>query len=152
MRFSIVISILWFALVACSSGLRQTRTSLPSTHSGERTVVLFLVDGLSVKTLQTAFRQSRLPHLRRFFLREKSAFAVGRAAFPSLTNPNIASILTASKIGEQPVTANQMLFPNGKVVNFELAKFHPLLRATVDPISVIGDLENAGKETASFSY
>ncbi len=115
-------------------------------------MVLFLVDGLSVQALQTAFRQRRMPETRRFFLRENSNFSLGRAAFPSLTYPNIASILTASPVGEQPVLSNHMLLPGGKVVSFESAKFQPFLRATIDPISVIAELDREGRETASFSY
>lgn len=137
---------------ACATGLRHNHAPVPAPRKNARTVVLFMVDGLSVKALQAAFRKGLMPHTHRFFLRGDAKFAIGQAEFPSLTYPNIASVLTTKPVGEHPVISNHILYPSGKVMNFEAAKFHPLLRATVDPISLIQELKNEGRETASFSY
>ena len=92
------------------------------------------MDGLAVHTLQTGLRENQTPNLRRFFLGGGNRFAVGQAAFPTLTYPNITSILTTKPIGEQPILGNQVLAPNGKIVAYDEAKNFPLLRSLVDPI------------------
>ncbi len=137
-------------LLSCATGLREGGPA-PVRPNG-RTTVLFLVDGLSVKALQRGLKDKRTPNLRHFFLRGSQSFAVGQAAFPTQTYPNIASVLTTTRIGEQPVIGNHVLLSNGKVINYEDAKAHEALRATVDSRSVIARLEAEGRETASFSY
>ncbi len=137
-------------LSSCATGLRETSTITPKPS--RRTVVLFLVDGLSVKTLQTALKQNRLPNLRRFFLRENTQFALGQASFPTLTYPNISGVLTTKPMGEQPVIANHVLQPSGKLRNYEDHKSHEALRALIDPLTVISRLEAEGRESATFSY
>jgi len=144
------ILILALVLSSCTSGLRENKGA--PVRANRSTVVLFLVDGLGVKALQAALKKNRLPNIRRFFLRKLNSFAVAQASFPTQTYPNIASILTTKAVGEQPVIANHVLLPNGKVGNYESADFHPALRALIDPQSVIGRLESEGRETASFSY
>lgn len=136
----------------CASGLKRSEGPVPPPREHGRTVALFLVDGLSAKTLQSALEKGLMPSTRRFFLQQQSSFALGRAAFPSLTYPNLSAILTTRKVGEMPVISNHVLDANGKLLNFELAKFHPQLRERVDSISVIDQLEKSGRETATFSY
>ncbi|MGZ3651025.1 MAG: alkaline phosphatase family protein [Bdellovibrionota bacterium] len=142
------------ALFSCASGLKQAEfRGLPKApRECHRTVVLFLVDGLAVHTLQTGLSEKQTPNLRRFFLPGARQFAVGQAAFPTLTYPNISSILTTRPIGEQPILGNQVLAPSGKIVAYDNANNLPLLRSIVDPLSVIETLNREGKETATFSY
>jgi predicted AlkP superfamily pyrophosphatase or phosphodiesterase len=141
------------ALSACASGLKEAKFHGGDTrHQNHRTVVLFLVDGLAVRTLQTGLRENQTPNLRRFFLADSDRFAVGQAAFPTLTYPNLTSILTTRPIGEHPILGNKVLGPDGKIVAYDEAKNFPRLRRIVDPISVIEALNQDGQETASFSY
>jgi hypothetical protein len=145
---------LFFVLFGCASGLKQSE--FHATHAPQRgkhgTVLLFLVDGLAVRTLRTGLDSGATPNLGRFFLRGKRNFALGQAAFPTQTYPNISSILTARPVGDQPVLANHVLSPSGKILAYENVSFFPQLRATIDPLSVIGTLNRDGRETASFSY
>ena len=89
--------------------------------------------------------------MEKFFLEGKKGFPLARATFPSLTYPNISSILTAKRMGEQPVIANHVVV-NGEVVNYESHVTHRALRESIDPQTVLGQMESEGRETASFSY
>lgn len=143
-----------FALTACASGLKQPdfREAAAAPRGPHRTVVLFLVDGLATRTLQTGLAARALPHLRQFFLPKSDRFLVGQAAFPTLTYPNVASILTAKPIGEQPMLGNQMFEPSGEIVAYDEGKNIDKVRRKVDPHTVIAELNREGKETATFSY
>ena len=145
---------LLLALTACASGLKQAdfHAAIPAPKGPHRTVVLFLVDGLAVRTLQTGLRANALPNLRRYFLPKGDAFHVGQAAFPTLTYPNVASILSAKPIGEQPMLGNQMLEPSGEIVAYDEGKNIDRIRTKVDPYTVISALNKEGRETATFSY
>lgn len=143
--------VLLLLLSSCASGLHEARRA--DARRGPRTVVLFLVDGLGAHTLQKAFLQKRMPNTRRFFLRNQNGFALAQAAFPTLTYPNLVSVLTAKPVGEHPVLGNHAMLPNGKIVNYEDAKeTHQALRALVDPQTVIARLSAQNRESASFSY
>lgn len=135
-------------LASCSGGLRVSNSPPVKSH---RTVILFLVDGLSSGALKRNLESGEAPQLKNFFLRGKKGFSLGRAAFPTLTYPNLSSILTADRVGEQPVISNHVKFGD-KVVNFESAAQHARLRKEIDPLSVFAKLNSAGRETASFSY
>lgn len=150
MRSMALLLLLSSCLSSCASGLHEARK--PAARRSSRTVVLFLVDGLGAKILQKAMQQNRMPHTKRFFLRQGSGFALAQASFPTLTYPNIASILTARPVGEQPVLGNQVMLSNGKMRSYEDAKNHDALRALIDPQTVIGRLQEQGRESASFSY
>lgn len=140
------VSVLWLA--GCAGGLQIADTSAPRS---QRTVVLFLVDGLGAKILQSGIASGRMPNMKKFFLRGQSGFALGQAAFPSLTYPNISSVLTARGIGEQPVNANKMVI-HGKVMNYESAFHHGDLERAVDPQTIFARLSAEGRSSASFSY
>jgi hypothetical protein len=146
--------LLLFILSACASGLRRTdfHATRATPKAPHRTVVLFLVDGLAVRTLQTGLEARVLPNLRHYFLPKSDRFVVGQAAFPTLTYPNVASILTAKPIGEQPILGNQMLEPNGEIVAYDSARNIDKIRQKVDPKTVIAELNKEGRETATFSY
>lgn len=137
-------------LGACSTSLTQSDDGYGGPSN--RTTVLFVVDGLGAKILQRGFAGGGLPNLREHFLQKESGFRLARATFPTLTYPNLASILTTQKIGEQPVIANHMVVENGEVINFESHTDHAELRRQIDPRSVIARLKAAGRRTASFSY
>jgi hypothetical protein len=152
MRTLILFLLSALMLSACATGLRETRSGTPPTRRSERSVVLFMVDGLSVHALQAALKKGLMPNTRRFFLRGQASFPVGRASFPTQTYPNLASVLTAKPIGEQPIVANHVLLANGKLANYESVEHHDAMRALVEPASVFGRLEAEGRESASFSY
>lgn len=133
------------------SSCASTILSSSATSKSQSTVVLFLVDGLSAQILKTSFDKNESPQTRKFFLSQQNKITLGRATFPSLTYPNIASILTAKKIGEQPVSSNHVVV-DGETFNFESPSKHQLLNNIVNPISIFKALEDQGKTSASFSY
>jgi predicted AlkP superfamily pyrophosphatase or phosphodiesterase len=135
-------------LSGCAGGLQVESQSMPRSP---RTVVLFLVDGLGAKILQAGISAGHMPNTRRYFLKNKAAFAQGQAAFPSLTYPNLSSVLTTLPVGDQPITANKMVVA-GKTINYESAFSHPDLERALDPQTVFERLNKAGRTSASFSY
>ncbi|RZA00220.1 MAG: hypothetical protein EOP11_18555, partial [Proteobacteria bacterium] len=137
-------------LSACASGLKLTEH--PSGGISRQTTVLFVVDGLAAKLLQEGFREGSLPNLKEHFLGNAPGFALARASFPTLTYPNLASILTTERVGEQPVIANHMVIERGEILDFESHADHGELRRQIDPRSVIAKLQAEGRRTASFSY
>ena len=142
--------LLVFSLAGCASGLTQSEGGYGGPS--RTTTVLFVVDGLGAKLLQAGFREGRLPNLREHFLGKARGFALARASFPTLTYPNLSSILTAQKVGEQPVIANHMVIERGEVLDFESHTDHGELRRQIEPRSVIARLKAQGRRTASFSY
>ncbi|MGZ3693593.1 MAG: alkaline phosphatase family protein [Bdellovibrionota bacterium] len=135
-------------LSGCAGGIQVESQPLPRST---RTVVLFLVDGLGAKILQAGISAGHMPNTRRFFLRNKAAFAQGQAAFPSLTYPNLSSVLTTLPVGDQPIAANRMVI-DGKTINYESAFSHPDLERVLDPQTVFEKLNKEGRSSASFSY
>lgn len=135
-------------VTGCAGGLQLDGKIPPRSH---RTVVLFLVDGLGAKLLQSGISSGIMPNTRRFFLKNKTAFAQGQAAFPSLTYPNLSGVLTAKALGDQPVISNKVVV-NGKVTNYESPFHHGDLERAIHPQSIFTRLASQGKTSASFSY
>ena len=115
------------------------------------TIVLFLVDGLGAQALQQALSAGKAPEIQKFFLKGEKKFPIGRASFPTLTYPNLSSILTTDPVGKQPIISNHVVV-NSKVIDFESAGNHDTLRQIIDPNSVIANLAKNNQATASFSY
>lgn len=95
-----------------------TRETPRSAQAGRETRVLFLIDGLAYNVLARELRQRKLPSIQRHFFENGSRLGSGRAVFPSLTYPNLASILTSSPVHEHPVIGNRARL-QGETVNFE---------------------------------
>lgn len=136
-------------LTGCAGGLQLERGE--ETRRSSRTVVLFLVDGLGAKILQQGMQSGKMPNTRRFFLRGQKNFLVGQAAFPSLTYPNLASVLTTEGVDAHPVAANHMVI-DGKEINYESPFHHHDLERAIEMQSIFTRLKAQGKTSASFSY
>jgi hypothetical protein len=132
------------------SDYREITREAVSPPQGKPTVVLILVDGLSVPALQRRMREGRTPRLREYFLGNRDSFQIGRAVFPSLTYPNISSILTARGIDQQPIIGNRMLL-HGERENFESPLKIGLLNHELAPLSVFTQLKNRGETSASLA-
>lgn len=135
-----------------SAYLRETPR--PDTlKTSNRTTLLFLVDGLSVSILKAGLTsQNGLPTLEKFFLQGSGKFRLGRAVFPSLTFPNISSILTASPIDQHPILGNQIFTADGKHINFEKPWNQNLLNQSIRENAVFAALKNENQNSASLSY
>jgi hypothetical protein len=151
----------FFALLALLAGC-ATRNNIysdyhaatreaPPARASKRTTVFFLVDGMSVPALQRVMSQGRVPSIRKFFLPGRDSFQVGRAVFPTLTYPNISSILTTRPIDEQPVIGNQALL-DGRVVNFESPLSNGFLNQTLKPLSVFERLTERNATSISLAH
>ena len=136
-------------VAGCAGGLNQRGES---RRKAKKTVVLFLVDGLSASTLQVALHSGKAPNIQNYFLGSKDYIPLGRASFPSLTYPNIASILTSKRVGEQPITSNHVVIDGIKVVNFESPRTRELLYSNTEPYSIFQRLNAEKLDSASFSY
>ncbi len=73
----------------------------------KRTIVLILVDGLGATMLSENF--DSVPQINNFFAISPDSYPLAHSAFPSLTFPNLASLLTLTPISQHSVLGNQML-------------------------------------------
>jgi len=156
MRFVIVV-LCCMCLCACV-GRREVREdyrdalgkeAAPSKSS--RTVIAFLVDGLSIELLQQELDSGRLPNLQRFFLSGQSPFYKARTVFPSLTYPAIASLLTESTVDQNGIYGNTIRV--GKDV-FDLSSFNEYahLNQLISGHNVFQRLGAKGYRTVSLDY
>lgn len=121
---------------------------IPST---DMAVVLILVDGLSVDILQRGIRAGKVPALNDYFLGEGGKVHLGRAIFPSITYPNISSILTARPVDGHPIVGNQMRY-RGEFLNFEKPQHRDSLNDALGPLTVFNELTERGLKSVSFAH
>jgi hypothetical protein len=128
----------FIALVIFILGACVSRTQVQSDYSAsknanasdqKRTLVFFLMDGFSAPLARSLLSQGALPNIQNFLLGEEDNFTLGRAQFPTLTYPNISSILTSKKVGEHAVVGNQV-WVEDEVENLE----SPLHVATLNKL------------------
>ena len=136
---------------------RDYKEALKSNRELENrktTTVLILVDGLSKDILSTSLREKRVPSLRSFFsLGTESGFKfqLARAAFPSLTYPNLTSILTGLPVSNHGVIGNRILI-DGDLVNFENVLSWRTLDQLVEDKTVFSRLRAKNLTSVSCSY
>ncbi|RYZ76780.1 MAG: alkaline phosphatase family protein [Proteobacteria bacterium] len=136
---------------------RDYQRALETNHelqNDDQTTLLILVDGLSSATLSTSLKNSNAPNLKSFFRLSKAgdvSFQLARSSFPSLTYPNLTSILTASKVSEHGITGNRILV-DGKTVNFENVLAWRTLDQLVEDHTVFHELTKQNKTSISYSY
>lgn len=142
-------------LVAASLGWACTTSPKKSpnnkTAKSDKTTVLFLVDGLGAHSLKEALKAHSLPNLSRHFNITSSEFQVGRASFPTMTYPNITSLLTTHAIDQHPIIGNQIVLGKRKI-DFELPINYTILNKSVEPFSIFQKLKERNQTSASFSY
>jgi hypothetical protein len=126
--------------------------SLSSSNKKNQTTVVILIDGLSYENLKSELLNRKLPHLARFFQKAGSTkLLMAHSGFPSLTYPNITSLLTASPIDEHGISGN-LLLEDGKVLSLE----SPFNRSKLDDRlrgkTVFAKLTQNHKSSVSFAY
>ena len=142
------------------------------TVSAEQTTVVFLLDGLSVRALQNGLSANTVSNVERFFhvrslhdtqpllsadgarrpALEGKYFRIGRASFPSLTYPNLVSILTGLPVGNHKISGNHIFDSNGQELNFEDFRSWGTLNQMVDKQTVFHSLTDRKLASVSFSY
>jgi hypothetical protein len=145
-------------LSACQTSRAVSFAYHDATYGGEtykasdKTSVIFLVDGLSSEILRTALRNRTVPAIAdAFSLTEKARFSYGRASFPSLTFPNITSILTGHSIAEHPILGNRIVV-DGSVVNFENVTNWQALALLLQRKTIFYQLAKESQSSVSYSY
>lgn len=84
----------------------------------KKTVVLFLVDGLSHRVLDQQLKSSQLPQIARHFLSSGQGLLKAHSVFPSLTYTNIASLLHEQPLHQTGAFGNKMFY-KGQFIDFE---------------------------------
>ncbi len=107
---------------------------------------VIVVDGFALTTYQRAMRSGLLPQLSRYFTAYK-----GEAVFPTLTYPNLSSIVTSSTPAQHPISANKILW-QGEPRRFDHWKesgyLNPLLRGK----TIFNHVAAGGGTSVSLSY
>jgi Type I phosphodiesterase / nucleotide pyrophosphatase len=140
-----------------------------------QTSILILVDGLSIPQLNRSLSANEAPALTAFFsnpagnLKKQSApwyrfgafrkgglqyrFDYGRASFPSLTYPNLVSILTGSPVSRHRIIGNK-IFANEEFesLNFENFLSWRKLDEKTQEKTIFSVLNQNGQTSVSFSY
>lgn len=142
--------LLYFFLAAMVSSACTTSTKKPTIKS-DKTTVLFLIDGLGANSLSSALKQHPLSGIRHHFNLNVENFQLGRATFPTLTYPNITSLLTSLPMNQHPIIGNQIVLGK-RTVDFELPLNYTLLNKSIEPFSIFQKLKEKNKTSASFSY
>jgi len=160
------------ALTGCSSETTVARkyhemiSASGELNSANQSVIVFLIDGLSVPMLLDAVNARRVPNIENFFSRRGGnltassgevklmalPFRIGRASFPTLTYPNLVSILTGSLVATHGITGNRVLVDGGKVVNFEDVTNWTRLNAMIHEKTIFTHLMNEHLTSVSYSY
>lgn len=119
-------------------------------QASDRTSVLFVVDGLSSEILRTSLENANVPHLAdAFTLSTKARFPLGRAVFPSLTFPNMTSILTGTSDAHHPIIGNRVKIEDD-IVNFEVTSNWDDLARLIHRQTIFARL--ASHDISSVSY
>lgn len=123
----------------------------PRVRKYQPPVILFLVDGLSVQALRDGIAAGSTPNLRRFFLKGKTGFLLGRATFPSLTYPNIASVLTGETVDRHGVVGNKILYGN-REISFESIQSRDTLNQLIRNKSYFSKLGRENRDSLSLAH
>ncbi len=121
-------------------------------QASDKTSVLFLVDGLSSEILKSSLLTGNIPQIAgAFTLSKKARFALGRAVFPSLTFPNITSILLGQSVAEHTITGNRVIV-DGSVLDFENVTSWNELARTIQRRTIFAKLALRSQSSVSYAY
>lgn len=145
--------VLIFLLGACSTSRDLSshyQSAIDAPTSGATTLVL-LIDGLPVRTLKTLFSAGQLPHLQSFFLGDKKEFYQARPVLPSLTYPNLISLITEKSVDQHHIYGNKV-FIGGQFFDFESPSTHRFLNKHIEGKSIFSRLKKKGLRTVAVGY
>ena len=128
-------------------------SAISGAKPAAKTTIVFLIDGLSVDALRSAFATASAPHIARFFgVDEAGGFAVARASFPTLTYPNLAAIVTATPTSLNGIIGNRLSRRGNNVLNLEDASSWAELNDRLKGKTAFSRARAQGEASASFSY
>ncbi len=138
-----------FGCVHRTSRSYEWNSNSPLAGPKPTTVVVLLIDGLGLSVFDELDQQALLPNLRSFF--GETRFSV-RSVFPSLTFPNISSLLTSRPMGAHPVSGNKVQWVDSEVLNFESPVDMPQLQEILKPQTLFEKLRQKHLRSWSLSY
>lgn len=112
--------LLTFLLSSCANRyhLSQQYVDVVGAHKSKSTAVVFLVDGLTYSIAQNQIRKNNLPYIKNYFLANQSVIQKAHSVFPTLTFPNISSLLHQQPVDVTEAIGNKLIFKN-KLIDFE---------------------------------
>jgi hypothetical protein len=163
MKKIIGVILMMATLMACSSRQAVTKEYHEDlrTHGeieGQPTVILFLIDGLSVSALSDALSDDRVSTIQRFFaapngnLVSGAAIPFARAAFPTLTYPNLVSILTLRPPSEHGIIGNNVLERSGEITDYASSSNWEKLDHQIADHSIFTHLKRHDQISVNYSY
>ncbi len=149
--------LIFLSLVMVSCSTRQNLNSeyglslkYNNGNTSNRTVVVFLIDGLSSKQLQSELNKRKLPNIEKFYLNGKK-MSYAHTGFPSVTFPSITSLLTGSPVSSHGVYSNTLI-QKGERVFFEKPTYYPELNQLIAGKTIFSEFQKKGLKTVSISY
>lgn len=160
MRLLVILIPFIFVLISCTttSSLREDymrKLSAKSESSQHRTHIVFLVDGLGYHNFIDF--KNNMPNTVAFFHPKNSEnFFPALSVIPSLTFPNVTSLLTGKKVYEHKVIGNKMLSTesgsDGDVVNWEDPVSAAKLNQKLGSMMIFNSLAEEGRTNVSLAY
>lgn len=145
----------FFVLTSCVSKdhLSEKYKDFKADHpqNSPQTVVLFLVDGLSLDLATGELKNSKLPNMNRFFKVSDQKPLKAHAGFPSLTFPTIASILTERPINEHGIYGNSIL-KDSKVIDLSSPTCYAILNKMISDQNIFSRLGAQSASTVSLDF
>jgi hypothetical protein len=147
-------SLLWTAGCAStdhvSSEYRQLLDQDPGVRS-HRTVVFFLIDGMSLETLVPNLNAGQLPQIQKYFIGDQNRIFSAHTVFPSLTYPAISSLLTGKPIDQHGIFGN-IIVTDGTRVSLEAPQNYPYLNRQIEGQNIFSRLHAKGFRGVSLAY
>ncbi len=153
----LIASILIFLTFGCASyphvakEYREALEDSDTTKTSNRTVLVFLIDGLPALSLKSELANGKLPTIKDYFLKGQSEFQLARTPFPSLTFPGIGSLLTERPVNEHGIYGNHML-KQGRNLSFESPQQYDELNKMIRGKTVFRRLREKGFKTAAINF
>ncbi len=121
------------------------------TSTLNKTVVFFLIDGLSTSVLEQQLKNNNLPQMKKFFLKPGQSVSKARSVFPSLTFTNISGILHEQPVHKTGSLGNKLIF-NNKLIDFELLSDRPYFSELMRTKNIFTRLSEKKYFSVSFDY
>lgn len=123
------------------------------------TTIVFLIDGFSTALLSDALARGTAKNLETFFKESighppdaSASYLVGRASFPTLTFPNLTSILTGEIVATHGILGNHVRENDGTVTDFEDVRSWDALNHRVHTMTVFAQLSAFKEPAVNYSY
>jgi hypothetical protein len=117
------------------------------------TTVVIVVDGLSSTALERASSLGNVSELTSFFSTTGPLNQFqGRASFPTLTYPNLVSIITGLPVSKSGIVGNHLPEPDHSILDLEDFRSWNELNRRIRPDTVFTRLSRTSQRSASLSY